>query len=162
MEILGIGTAELIAILLIMLVVAGPKRMAQWAFVLGTYVAKFRVMWSETVDILQKEFDDAGMDVQIPKDIPTRSSLNQHAGRAFENITRPVKQTMDQAGSEISQIKKGTAASANSANSTLRANGHNPAKPKVAQPSATSTTIKPDKPASSAPFGTWSGQQDAG
>ena len=160
MNILGVGGWELLLIFIIMLMVAGPKRMAQWAYILGTYLAKFRAMWADTVDILQKELDDAGVDVKIPKDMPTRANFNQHAGRALDNITRPVKETMDQTTAELTHIKKGTAASAGTANTALRGNGHAPAKPKVARPSATSSPIQPEKPASSGTFGTWSANQD--
>jgi len=54
MEIFGIGGAELVAILIIMLVVAGPKRMIQWAYVLGQYVAKFRAMWDDLVVLMEE------------------------------------------------------------------------------------------------------------
>ena len=63
MEIFGVGGAELAAILIIMLIVAGPKRMIQWAYVLGQYMAKARAMWAETMTYVQKELNDAGMDV---------------------------------------------------------------------------------------------------
>ncbi len=157
MNILGVGGWELLLIFIIMLVVAGPKRMAQWAYIMGTYIAKFRAMWADTVDVLQKEFDDAGVNVQIPKELPTKASLNRQAGQALENITRPVRETMDQTSSELNLIKKGTAASAGTANSVVRGNGHAPAKPKVARPSAASTTIQPEKPPGTSTFGTWSG-----
>ena len=63
MEIFGIGGAELVAILIIMLVVAGPKRMVQWAYVLGQYVSKARAMWDGVMAGVQKEIDDAGLDI---------------------------------------------------------------------------------------------------
>ena len=68
MEILGIGGAEFIAIFIIMLVVAGPKRMIQWAYVMGKYTAKIRAMWAESMTYLQKEFDAAGLDVILVGD----------------------------------------------------------------------------------------------
>ena len=77
MEIFGIGGAELVAILIIMLVVAGPKRMIQWAYILGQYTAKVRAMWAETMTYVQKEFDEAGLNVQLPKDVPTRGSFTR-------------------------------------------------------------------------------------
>lgn len=48
MDILGIGGWELVAIIIIMLVVAGPKRMIQWSYTAGKYVAIMRKMWAET------------------------------------------------------------------------------------------------------------------
>ena len=175
MNILGIGGWELLAILLIMLLVAGPKRMIHWAYILGQYVAKFRAMWSETVDVIQKEFDDAGVGIQLPKDIPTRGTLNQQIAKTMENVTRPVKDTMDKATTEVNQIKSTTAAAATTANSAVKSNGAAAVKEKpitTTKPKTTTTspttakpkTSPPPKPQSSAgnspSFGTWSGGQN--
>jgi Sec-independent protein translocase protein TatA len=65
MNIFGIGPSELAIILLLMLIVAGPKRMAQWAYVMGQYMAKMRVMWQETSLILKKELEDAGIEPEV-------------------------------------------------------------------------------------------------
>jgi Sec-independent protein translocase protein TatA len=149
-NILGVGGWELLAILLIMLIVAGPKRMIHWSYILGQYVSKFRAMWSETVDVIQKEFDDAGVGIQLPKDVPTRGSLNKQAGKALESITRPVKETMDKTATEVNQIKNATAVTAKTASTVASGNGH-AAKPK---------TPRPPKPKQSNEnsFGTWSGE----
>ena len=149
MNIFGIGGAELVLILLIMLIVAGPKRMIHWSYILGQYVAKFRVMWSETVDLIQKEFDEAGVDIQVPKEIPTRQSLNKQINKAMEPVTRPVKEALD----EVDTVKKSVAlkpeSKVKSAADTSNTNGSSPA----------AITQKPaqDSPSS---FGTWSGEQD--
>jgi Sec-independent protein translocase protein TatA len=97
MELFGIGTTELIAILLIMLVVAGPKRMLQWAYILGQHTAKLRQMWSETMAVLQKEFDQAGVDVNLPRNIPTRNSLVNQMNNALSGITKPMQDVLDEA-----------------------------------------------------------------
>ena len=68
MNILGVGPWEVIAILAIMLIVAGPKRMIVWAYELGRYVAKFRAMFAETMDAINKELKETGL--EIPKDVP--------------------------------------------------------------------------------------------
>lgn len=168
MNILGIGGWELLAILLIMLLVAGPKRMIHWAYILGQYVAKFRAMWSETVDVIQKEFDDAGVGIQIPKDIPTRGNLNQQIGKAMETVTRPVKDTMDKATTEVNQIKSTTAAAATTANAVVKSNGTavkekpvTAAKPPVAKPKTFTPPSVARPPVENKPsFGTWSGVQN--
>lgn len=67
MNVLGVGFPELVVIFIIMLVVAGPKRMIQWAYVLGQYTAQLREMWQQTVSALQKELADANID--LPKDM---------------------------------------------------------------------------------------------
>jgi len=112
MEILGVGGAEFVAILIIMLVVAGPKRMIQWAYILGKYTAKVRAMWTESMAYLQKEFDAAGLDVELPKEPPTRRSLNrqftQQINKALSPVTKPIKEVLDETTAEISQIKKQT------------------------------------------------------
>lgn len=147
MNILGVGGWELVLILLIMLIVAGPKRMARWAFIMGQYVAKFRAMWAETVDVLQKEFDDAGVGIQIPKEPPTRGSINKQASKVLNEFTRPVKESLDKAAAEMGEIKKTTAAATQVANNKLSTG--NGAKPTAPKP----------KPAdqSKGEFGTWSG-----
>jgi Sec-independent protein translocase protein TatA len=125
MNILGIGGPELIIILLLMLIVAGPKRMIQWAYIMGTYVAKFRRMWAETVDVLQHEFDEAGVGVQIPKDLPTRGSIRSQAAKMMSTVTDPVKETMGQLDAEVKQIGTATSAAAQSVKTTARtSNGH--------------------------------------
>lgn len=161
MNILGIGGWELLAILLIMLLFAGPKRMVHWAYIMGQYIARFRAMWAETVDVIQKEFDDAGLDVQIPKEPPTRASMNRYASKALDEITRPVKETMDQTVGEVNQIKNATAVTAQTANKVVGGNGRvQKQKPKPPRPSAASSTIRPQGDNDSEPgFGTWSGQQ---
>ena len=67
MNIMGVGPAELIVVLVIMLVVAGPKRMVQWAYMLGQYTAQLRQMWKQTLDAFKKELADANID--LPKDL---------------------------------------------------------------------------------------------
>jgi Sec-independent protein translocase protein TatA len=96
MELFGIGTAELIAILIIMLVVAGPKRMIRWAYILGQYTAKIRRLWAETMAVVQKEFDAAGMDITVPREIPTRSTLVSQMNNALSSVTRPVQTALDE------------------------------------------------------------------
>ena len=160
MNILGVGGTEAILIVIIMLIVAGPKRMARWAYVAGTYVAKFRAMWSETVDVLQKEFDDAGVDVKIPKDLPTRGSLNKQVAKYADELTRPVKETMEKATAEVGDLKKATAVTAATANKA--ANGAKAATTATATKSTPTTPKTPKTPPASkskpkGDFGAWSG-----
>ena len=109
MEIFGVGGAEMVAILVIMLVVAGPKRMIQWAYVLGQYVAKARAMWAEMMAGVQKEIDDAGLDVKLPTSIPTRANLNSLTNFAnpvsnvWAGIATPVQDVMNDVSTEIKQ-----------------------------------------------------------
>lgn len=86
MNIFGVGGAEFILILVIMLIVAGPKRMIRWSYVLGQYVGKARTLWSQVAEALQKEFESAGVNVDVPKDLPTRQSV----GRMVEQMAKPL------------------------------------------------------------------------
>lgn len=105
MNILGVGGPELIAILIIMLVVAGPKRMIHWSYILGQYVAKFRVMWSQTVDIVQKEFDEAGVDIKLPKEPPTRKNFGKAVSDAIKPISDPLKSSLDEVKQDVDSLK---------------------------------------------------------
>lgn len=140
MNILGVGDVEILVILVLMLIVLGPKGMMRAAYTLGQYTAKLRRMWAEAVTMLNKEFKDAGVDVKLPKDLPTRGSLNKQVGKALSSVTRPIQETLDEVDSEMKQIK--------AAASIADQNG---------------SKVKPPKPASGTEtppdFGTWSSPQ---
>ena len=185
MNVLGVGGTELLIVLLIMLVIAGPKRMIHWSYVLGQHLAKFRRMWSETVDIVQKEFDEAGVGIQLPKNVPTRGSLNKQAGKLLGGVTAPMQETLDEVNAELGNIKTSTKDTAKSANSVVRgSNGGQSvlkvgqsAKPVLQQPTTTraaglkssvaapvtSTTLTPRKAAQRASddYGAWSSHERA-
>src|SRR5690242_15665219 len=57
MNILGVGPGELVAIFLIALVVAGPKRMIVWSYTAGKYVAQLRKMFNEATQAIMSEFN---------------------------------------------------------------------------------------------------------
>ena len=106
MNVFGVGAWELVAILLIMLVFAGPKRMIHWSYVLGQHVAKFRKIWSETVDLVQKEFDEAGVDIKLPKEPPTRKNLNKSLTEAVKPMTKPVQDSLDEVKKDMETFKE--------------------------------------------------------
>ena len=106
MNFLGVGAWELVAILLIMLVFAGPKRMIHWSYVLGTHVSKFRKIWSETVDLVQKEFDDAGLDIKLPKEPPTRKSLNKSLTESIKPMTKPIQDSIEEVKTDMNAVKE--------------------------------------------------------
>jgi Sec-independent protein translocase protein TatA len=135
MNILGVGEIEILMILVIALVFAGPKRMIQWAYTLGQYTAKMRRMWAEAMTMLQKEFKDSGVDITLPKEIPTRRTLNKQVTKALSSVSNPLQETINEVNSEVKQIKEAT--------SIADQNGHKP------------DTSPSD---SSASFGTWSGE----
>lgn len=158
MNILGIGGPELILILLIMLIVAGPKRMIAWSYTLGKYIAKFRRMWEETVDVLQKEFDEAGVDIKVPRELPTRANLNRQAGKALSSVTQPVQQVLDEVSGELKEVQKATSVAARKAAGTASGNGSAAAPRAVSSPPPAVPTGGP-KPRTDS-FGTWSRPDD--
>ena len=140
MNIFGVGGAELVAILVIMLVFAGPKRMIHWSYVLGQYVAKFRVIWSQTVDLVQKEFDEAGVDIKLPKEPPTRQNLNRSLGEAIKPMTKPLQDSLDEVKKDVDTFQDVSESLNNKTKLTPAA----PGEAKAADTSAQKT--KPAKP----------------
>lgn len=150
MDIFGVGGAELVAIFLIMLVVAGPKRMIQWAYIAGTYVAKFRAMWAEAMTYVQKEFEQAGLDVELPKEPPTRGSLTRELSKQAEKIAAPVSKPLQDTLEEVNtDLKKAQAppATQNSGGSKVSSAAQTPASTPLAN--------------GSSDLGTWSGDGGA-
>ena len=95
-NIFGIGGAELVLIFVIMLIVAGPKRMIRWAYLMGQYVAKMRRMWEDVVDMMQDEADAAGLDITIPKELPSKQSLTKLVVDAVKPYSDELKQPLDE------------------------------------------------------------------
>ncbi len=137
MEILGIGGTELVAILIIMLIVAGPKRMIRWAYILGQYTARLRAMWAESMTYIEREFREAGMDVDLPKTPPTRSSINQRVSKALSPVTQPIQEALDETSKQLTQVKQ--------AASAAETNGR------------TASTTTPASDSSAPDLGTWGG-----
>lgn len=106
MEILGVGGAELVAILIIALIVAGPKRMIQWAYILGKYTAKARALWAESMSYIQQELKEAGMEVELPKEPPTRASLNRQIAKSLAPVTKPLEEALDETRTQINDVTK--------------------------------------------------------
>ncbi|GAB4508415.1 MAG: hypothetical protein OHK0046_00720 [Anaerolineae bacterium] len=104
MNILGIGGWELAVIFIIMLIVAGPKRMIHWSYILGRYLGQLRILWRQMVDVVQQEFDASGVDVKLPKDIPTRSSVNKMARDALRPVQEPLEQALREVDSDMRRV----------------------------------------------------------
>jgi Sec-independent protein translocase protein TatA len=110
MEIAGVGALEVVAIFIIMLVVAGPKRMVSWAYTLGQYVSKMRAMFQETMDAVKKEIDVESLDIR--KDIPALPM-----GR-FDIVSEAAKVINADLDNVVSSSSATTAAAASSAPAT--------------------------------------------
>lgn len=165
MNVFGVGAWELVAILLIMLVFAGPKRMIHWSYVLGQHVAKFRKIWSETVDLVQKEFDDAGVDIKLPKEPPTRKSLNRSLTDAVKPMTNPIQDSLDEVKQDMNTFKevseslndnKPAPAASASKSKAAKGSGNDKSPEKRAKPEAEKTSA-PIEQAAPLAMGTWGG-----
>lgn len=162
MNIFGVGGPELIAILIIMLVFAGPKRMIHWSYILGTYISKIRVIWSQTVDLVQQEFDEAGVDVKLPKDLPTRQNLNKSLNEALKPVSQPLQDSLNELNDDVNVVKE---VSNELRNQKVSVMSNKKVEPKAPEPQASAmgtwgsdTTDSEDTPADTAgvDMGTWS------
>src|SRR5258708_20793888 len=95
MNILGVGPGELAVVFIIMLVVAGPKRMVQWASPTGRYTAELRAMFQETLNAVQKELAESGLDIR--KDLPNVPTGRIDFVREASKIINPPASAADNA-----------------------------------------------------------------
>ncbi len=158
MEFFGVGGMELIAILLIALIVAGPKRMIAWSYTLGKWAAQARKMWSETAALLQKELDAAGVDIKVPTEPPTRQSLNNEVRRLTSPVTKPLQDSLKSVQTELEDVKKSADIGEAMTPKAPPSNGTPTTRPSAAaQPKPTPTSAdRPDAPSESGGYGTWS------
>lgn len=130
MNIFGVGPAELILILIILVSVAGPKRMIQWAYVIGKYTAQLRKMIEDAWSQVRKEFE--AVNVDLPKDIPTRANIGQEVNKfintefaKLEEEERRAKQGTSAASSEPPTGSKYGAATTSTLSNAAQSNGAN-------------------------------------
>src|SRR5690606_33493152 len=153
------------------LIVAGPKRMIQWMYVLGRWVAHLRRMWTEAVGMIQNEIDEAGLDIEVPKDLPTRGNLRKMTYNALKPLSDPVKEAVDEVRSVGTEIEKtvqqtrdtvrGLGDDVRSAGSKLTAPADTPPNTSAAAPKTNGRTQPPaDEKPSYGPFGTWSSRKE--
>jgi Sec-independent protein translocase protein TatA len=148
MNIFGIGELELVLIIVIALIVAGPKRMIQWMYVLGRFVARLRRIWAEAMVMVQRELDQAGVDVEVPKDIPTRGDLRKMTEKALKPFSEPMQEVVKEVKTvqtELQNTTRQTREQMNGIRSDLR------------KTPSTNGTGSPKPENNDTPFGTWSG-----
>ncbi len=159
MDILGIGGWELVVVIIIMLIVAGPKRMIAWSYTLGRYIGIVRGMWAETAKQLQRELDESGIDVQVPTNLPTRQTLNNEIRRAAAPLTKPLQESLDSVKTTVNETKQATKFSTTPTTPAAPATpAPAPEKP-VPQPAPQKETPAPAADGannSRSDFGTWS------
>lgn len=139
MNIFGVGGAELVLIFIIMLVVAGPQRMLRWAYIAGKYAAQLRVMWDRMVEMIQAEIDEAGMDVELPREIPTRQNIDKWFREQARDVTEPldedvrrIKGTLKDADTSLKTGTKSTAKQATTSDDAATASDDSDGQPRTA------------------------------
>jgi Sec-independent protein translocase protein TatA len=152
MNILGVGPAEVIVIFILMLVVAGPKRMIEWAYHIGRYTAQLRAMFQETMNAIQKELSESGLDVS--KDLaPVTKSFD-----IVSEAAKVINSEVSSATSSISSMPTPTATSTPTptpSESATAITGDNGTPPATAP--TTGADVKPDdqKPPEKPRYDSW-------
>jgi Sec-independent protein translocase protein TatA len=156
MSFFGVGGWELMLILLIALIVAGPKRMLEWAYYAGRALGKLRVMWGQVMETIQQELDESGVDVKLPKTLDRRE-INRSASQFMRPFTEEVRRAeeayreeMKKADDAYQQEVKALDASIRSSGEEHVTNDHEP------QQAASNGAADADKPDGQDGFGTWS------
>lgn len=152
MNIFGIGGTELILIVLIMLVVAGPKRMLQWAYIAGKYLAQLQAVWRELMKGVQKEIDDAGMDLKLPTELPNRQNISRLASQVMQPVQEPVKKAIKEYETEIKGLENSMKVEMPNGTNGRPANLPKPKTPT----SPPDTTTGGDARTAKGSFGSWS------
>lgn len=91
MDIFGIGAAELIIVALLTLIVAGPKRSAEWARQAGVWLGQLRDLWQRMMADLREEIGDDADEIlktaeefsRTTNDFRQQTSVRNLAGRAM-------------------------------------------------------------------------------
>ena len=149
MNILGIGSTELLIVLVIMMVVAGPKRMIMWANLLGQYWVKVRRVWSQITSEIQSELNEAGLDVKIPENPPTRMQMDKWAQASMKSLTKPLQEDGEDLKKELDYIyKKAELPKLEETNEEIKEDTVSPSEDDA---ETETTEVKSD-------YGTWSGE----
>jgi Sec-independent protein translocase protein TatA len=162
MNIFGIGGAELVLIFLIMLIVAGPQRMIRWAYWLGVYTGKLRKMWAQTMSVVQQEIDAAGVDIQLPKEMPTRQNMGQVARQVMKPLTNEFEKAAKSVEQELQPIQEDIQTAKQTLNmnnlklTQPRTNGTVAVAPKSSPAAKPAEAPPPPKPDTNPNFGSWS------
>jgi Sec-independent protein translocase protein TatA len=77
-NLLGVGLPQLLIVFTVMLMLFGPKKMIEWAYLAGRMMSKMRAMFQQTMTEFQKEVQASGLDVpDLTRDLPrVPSSFN--------------------------------------------------------------------------------------
>ena len=109
MEIFGVGAMEVVVVALLMLIVAGPKRSAEWAREAGKYVRQMRLIWQRMMQDLRNEMGDDANEL-----VKTAEQLRQTA-LDIRKATSPTKlaETSMKLAEHADRRKQGTLEASN-------------------------------------------------
>ena len=119
MNFLGVGGSELLLILIITMIVAGPRRMIAWSYQLGRWLSRAQKLWAESARVLQREFDEAGVEVEVPRQLPTRRTLNRELRKAVESAAAPIREPLQELRGEVKADLDGDLRALNEASQEL-------------------------------------------
>ncbi|MBX3065655.1 MAG: hypothetical protein U0528_02890 [Anaerolineae bacterium] len=142
-NILGVGVPEMILIFLLMITIAGPKRMIKWAYELGKYTAKFRAMFQETMDAFKREIDASDLD--LSKEVKELGKLASSVSTPLPrfDIVKEANKVVNESSAKSAESTK-NASSAASANSADSASANTSASTNAA--TNTDSTVSDDQP----------------
>ena len=99
MDLFGVGAAELLVIGFFLLIVAGPKRSAEWARQAGEYLGQLRQLWQRMMDDLRNEMGDDANELlntaqeiqRTATDFRQQTSPRNIAGQAIKMVESNTK-----------------------------------------------------------------------
>jgi sec-independent protein translocase protein TatB len=168
MNIFGVGGWELLLIILIALVVAGPKRLAVWAYHIGLWSAKLQDLWGEFARSLQQEMDDAGVNVKIPNTPPNRDQISRSIQEFGREIVKNAEAPIEEVKADVQRFQQQLEAESEAISRGANGSGdgradakHKPDKPPVPAPKkdddAPPTSSGPKADDDDINLGTWGG-----
>jgi hypothetical protein len=105
MNILGVGSLELFLIIMITLIVAGPKRMLVWSNIAGRYFVQARILLGKMVEQAQKELDENEIPIQLPRQLPTNpTELARLTKESLKPLEKPLQQATKAYEREIKKV----------------------------------------------------------
>ena len=156
MSFFGVGTWELLVILLIALIIAGPKRMLEWAYYLGRALGQLRVMWSQVMETIQHELDESGVDVKLPKTL-NRREINRTASDLMRPFTEEVRRAEEAYRTEIKSIEEKYEQEVKALDAAIREDGDMAKSDEPSQQQAQSNGVVDTQDSNNQHrFGTWS------
>ena len=108
MELFGVGAMEILVVALLLLIVAGPKRSAEWAREAGRYVSQMRLMWQRMMQDLRNEMgEDADELVKTAQQI-RKTALDVKKATSPKKIAETTVKLAEHADRKSRQVAEAT------------------------------------------------------